>query len=102
MELTVETFAPHLGSTFVVGTQAGELTLVLREVTPLPRGARPAWLRDPVSLVFEGPDHIALLQDNYPIAHPVLGQAEFCLVPIDGPVPGGPQDVKRLYQTIFN
>lgn len=102
MELTHATFAPHVGAAFLASTQAGDVPLILREVKALPRGARPQQFRDPLSLIFEGPDHIALLQDNYPVRHPDLGEEVFTLVPIAGPIPGGNPDEKRLYETIFN
>lgn len=102
MELSVQTFAPHTGSTFTARTLAGEICLTLTEVTALPRGQRPAHLRDPLSLIFEGPNHTGLLQDNYPVYHPELGEHVWCLTPIAGPIPGVDPNAKFLYQTIFN
>ena len=47
-------------------------------------------------------DNIALLQDNYQLSHPQLGQHIWCLVPVAGPIPGVDETAKREYQIIFN
>lgn len=102
MKLVKEEFLPHLNTSFQVFTQLGTVNLILREVNPLPRGVRPAALRDPLAIVFEGPDDIALLQDNFELHHPELGINVWCLVPIGGPIPGIDPDAKYLYQATFN
>ncbi|WP_338846527.1 hypothetical protein V8J88_22620 [Massilia sp. W12] len=102
LDISVQTFAAHTGSTFYAQTLAGEIPLQLIEVSPLPRGARPAYLRDPLILIFQGPDTPALLQDNYPLRHEALGEFVWCLTPIAGPIPVIAPNEKRQYQVIFN
>ncbi len=102
MELSLQTFAPHKDSVFTVQTQGGDVELILCAVEESPRGARPQRFRTPLFLTFTGPDHIALLQDNYRFSHPVLGEHVWCMAPSAGPTPGLNEQVAREYQVIFN
>ncbi len=102
MKLVKEEFIPYLNTVFQIQTELGLVELILREVNPLPRGVRPAVFRDPLALVFEGPDHIVLLQDNFELHHPELGINTWCLVPVAGPMPGVDPHAKYLYQATFN
>ncbi len=102
MKLVKEEFLPHLNTEFQAITSVGPVTLILREINSLPRGVRPAVLRDPLALVFEGPNQQPLQQDNYELLHPVLGGNVWCLVPVDGPMPGINPEANYLYQATFN
>ena len=90
--LTVENFAPHVGSTFTAkleGTDHIELQLVeARPVgpatQPLPAGAG----RAPFSLIFRGPAHPVLPQRIYALEHASLGRLEIFIVPVSADTEG--------------
>ncbi|MDI1277196.1 hypothetical protein [Methylobacter sp.] len=82
MNITLEQFAPLVGTNFTIHTQAGLIDLQLIEATELPRRNRPEQFRTPLSLIFTGPLDIALQQDTYLVEHPALGQHQWHLVPI--------------------
>jgi hypothetical protein len=99
-EVTLETFIPHVGSSFAVqldGEADPELRLV--EATPLglpSGGARTgAGFRAAFSLIFQGAVQPVLPQRIYPLVHPAIGRLEIFLVPI------GPDRDGMRYQAIF-
>lgn len=102
MKLVKEEFLPYLNTSFQAHTSIGIVELILREVNPLPRGIRPEVLRDPLAIVFEGPNQQPLQQDNFELHHPQLGVNIWCLVPISGPIPGVNPEANYLYQATFN
>lgn len=85
-DVTVETFAPHVGSRFTVRVDGAdgagqELALELIEASQWP--APPGDLgRPPFALLFVGPAEPALPQSIHPLAHPELGPLELFLVPV--------------------
>jgi hypothetical protein len=94
MELTLETFLPHLRSTFTL--RAGDVTLPLElvEATALPvppgDGGRP-----PFSLEFAGPADPVHPQATVELTHDVLGPLAIFVVPI------GRDDRHTRYEAIF-
>lgn len=100
MNITLEQFTPLVGTNFTVHTQAGLIDLQLIEATELPRRNRPEQFRTPLSLIFIGPPDVALLQDNYIIEHPALGQHQWCMAPVLSDNPAS-TDNKRCYQILF-
>jgi hypothetical protein len=82
MQTTVVEFTAHLGSVFMVHTQAGALPLTLREAVERPRRGLPAHFKTPISLVFAGPATPMLTQDTYALDHAVLGNLHWTLVPL--------------------
>jgi hypothetical protein len=100
-EITLHTFADHVGETFTVRlSDEHGLALTLDSVNALPRGARPEaapQLRhEPFELVFAGPHDAPLAQRTYTFEHPALGAIDIFIVPIT------PSDEGRLYEAIFN
>jgi hypothetical protein len=82
MQPTLQELTAHLGSVFMVHTQAGTLPLTLREVSERPRRGLPEQFKTPISLVFAGPATPVLVQDTYALDHPVLGSMQWTLVPL--------------------
>lgn len=82
-ELTVETFSPHVGSSFSLSGDLGDLELVLSEAVsrgttePGAPGARAQF-----SLSFRGPAAPLLPQRIYRLHHHALGTLDIFLVPI--------------------
>lgn len=77
--LTVEDFAPHVGTLFVIADPAFEA--ILSEATPLlvhPGGA----FRQPFSLLFHVADQTVLPQSIYQLQHADMGALDIFLVPI--------------------
>jgi uncharacterized protein DUF6916 len=93
--LTHESFRPHVGTPFRVGTEGSgtSLTLTLFEVTLL-GGAGPA-RRQPFSLLFHGPRTPVLPQRIYRFEHEQMGDLEIFIVPI------GPDADGMRYEAIF-
>jgi hypothetical protein len=90
--LTIGDFAPHLGATFEMRTEAGMVPLKLAKVDPVGDSGRKGGA---FSLILVAPAGPSLPQGVYPVTHPSLGVMEFFLVPI-GPASGG-----NGYQAIF-
>ena len=89
----VETFAPHLHTTFEVGTGPGTgLSLELLEVERGPAHPRALMF----SLLFRGPGAPLLPQNIYRLKHPVLGELDLFLVPV------GQDEKGTSYQAVFN
>jgi hypothetical protein len=94
MELTLETFLPHVRSTFTL--RAGEATLPLElvEATALPAGR--AGGRPPFALEFDGPADPVHPQAIVELTHDVLGSLAIFVVPI------GRDERHTRYEAIFN
>ena len=94
MPLTIDQLRPHVGSTFTAETSGGPVPLELTEAVERPRGGLPARFATPLSLLLRGPEHLRLVQDNYKLAHPALGENTWMLVPMGGEgVPPGSYEV---------
>lgn len=98
--LTLERFAPLVGSTFSVALAAPwDLRLELAEVAALsPQTSFAGAFRAPFRLIFHGPQQPVHPQATLPLFHPELGQFEIFLVPI-GPSPQGTSIMR--YEAIF-
>lgn len=92
--LTLDSFAPHQGSTFELEGPTGSIPLELAQVSPLGHG-RPG-ARAPFALLFLAPDAKHLEQRIWPLTHPQLGRLEIFLVPL------GPREGRMRYEAIFN
>lgn len=91
---TLETWAPHVGSTFAIGDE-GEKTLELVEAKPGKPNGSPG--RAPFALVFEGARDSGILpQRMYELTHRALGRRSIFLVPI------GANATRVRYEAIFN
>jgi hypothetical protein len=94
-DLTKETFAPHVGSTFLIRLNPQETVPVeLAEITEFPDHEGPR--RAPFSLVFRGAHRFVLPQRVYSIEHEKTGPMEIFLVPI------GPDQKGMRYEAVFN
>jgi len=94
-ELTIETFQPHAGSTFVLHEAAlPPLELTLEAIDPLRRYIETS--RPPFSLIFRCPDMQVLPQETYCLEHPALGEVSIFLVPVGRDASG------VQYQAVFN
>ena len=97
-QVTLESFAPHRGSTFTIDAGGGRVFVVrLEEVNagrPAPRGpGRP----QPFSLIFVEPAGTYLPQAIYRVVQETLGDLDVFLVPI-GPGPDG----GMRFEAVFN
>jgi hypothetical protein len=90
-QLTLETFAPHVGSTF---TLPAGLALELVEVVALPAPPGDAG-RPPFSLEFVGPADPLHPQATVELTHDVLASLAIFIVPI------GRDATRTRYQAIF-
>jgi hypothetical protein len=94
-DLTQETFAPHVGSTFHIRLNPQETVPVeLAEISEFPDYEGPR--RAPFSLVFRGAHRFVLPQQTYRIEHEKMQPLDVFLVPI-GPDPKG-----MRYEAVFN
>jgi hypothetical protein len=92
--LTLETFAPHVGSTFALRGPPTALDLELVDVAAL--GTDPADRgRRPFSLEFDGPADPRLAQATVELTHAALGTLAVFVVPI------GRDGRHTRYQAIF-
>ena len=86
-ELTIETFEPHVGSSFWLHTQnetgRHKIELRLERVAKLMESEAAQLKRNPFSLNFLGPGTIYLEQKIYPMTHDAFPDGlELFLVPI--------------------
>ena len=88
--LTLQSFAPHVGSVFLLPDAEGvSLTLVeAKAATLVGDGRRPPPPREPFTLLFRGPARPILPQRIHRLEHPALGTLEIFIVPV-GPDGGG-------------
>lgn len=95
--LILETFAPHLGTTFAITLSSGEtLQLSLDELKPLGHGVPGG--REPFALLFRHaplPRNAHLPQSIYHLHHAALGPIELFLVPL------GPDAQGMRYEAVF-
>lgn len=99
--LTVASFAPTLGDTYIlVDDDAGlRLDLELIEAATHPADAPPtdaAGRRTPFSLLFRGPREPVLAQRIQRLEHDALGPLEIFLVPV------GRDDTGTRYEAVFS
>jgi hypothetical protein len=92
--LTRASFEPLLRQRFALRAGDHTLELELIEVKSLGAAPRPH-MREPFSLLFDGPREPALRQGSYSLEHAAVGARPFFLVPI-----GRDQD-HTCYQAIF-
>ena len=97
--LTVTSFAPAVGETFVLDAgDAGPLDLELVEARLHRPGARAqdeSGTRAPFTLVFRGPAEPILPQRTYPLEHESVGAIEIFIVPI------GHDQAGTTYEAVF-
>jgi hypothetical protein len=98
IDLTAETFSPHLETEFVVEDPAlGEpVALRLTEIRGLGRQPRAPRV-EPFALLLTGPPQPLLQQRTYRLEHRVLGPLEIFLVPVGNDAVGSP-----TYEAVFN
>jgi Domain of unknown function (DUF6916) len=98
--LTVETFAPAVGDTFVLDAgDAGRLDLELLDARALerddPPGSGESGRRTPFTVVFRGPAEPLLPQRIYRLEHATLGPLEIFIVPV------ARDEAGAVYEAIF-
>jgi hypothetical protein len=89
-DVTLETFAPHLGGSFIVRLPGGErMAVVLLAADPAPGDDDARRTRAPFSLIFRMPQGRSLAQGMYVVEREGLGAIDIFLVPVvpdrDGP-----------------
>jgi hypothetical protein len=103
--LTCESFAPHVGETFLMTTGEdthADMVLISAEPSQLrPFDGRAVGKsgfvrRDPFSLIFRGPDQPMFNQGFRAFEHGALGTFELFIVPV------GPGETGLLYQVVFS
>lgn len=92
---SLDWFAPHVGSRFVIETTHDPLTLELVAADPLPRHER--MVAEKFSLIFRGPRTLQLAQKSCRLTHVVLGSLELFLVPVASRSPE-----HFTYEAVFN
>ena len=77
-ELTQETFAPHVNTTFFVSHSDEETEVELIEVSDLKRtaGQERFWL------LFRGPRQVFVPQGTYQFRHKAMGEFDLFIVPV--------------------
>ncbi|HTB21217.1 MAG TPA: hypothetical protein VK914_00775 [bacterium] len=83
MDLTRESFAPHLNERFHVRPAGGEgspVELLLVEVSGTSQGGL-----DTCSLLFKGPREGVFPHDTHAVNHPALGDLDLFLGPVHSP-----------------
>jgi hypothetical protein len=93
-DLTLHTFRPHQGTTFLLQAPGGAVPLELVRVQPLGHGM--PGRREPFSLLFLGPDARHVEQRTWPLEHAVLGRLDVFLVPL------GPSEGRMRYEAVFS
>lgn len=82
-QLTVETFQPHVDSSFWVEFESGaKVELRLTRAAKVMESEAARLERHPFSLYFVGPKSIQLPQQIYHLTHPALEPMDLFLVPI--------------------
>ena len=95
-QLTVETFEPHVGTTFWVEfPNETRVELRLASAAKAMESEAAKLPRHPFSLLFVGPKSFHLQQRMYPLTHDALGTLEMFLVPV------GEQNELFLYEAAF-
>jgi hypothetical protein len=94
---TAETFLPLVGSTFEARAGAASAALELHEVRMEdPRGMAPGAAHPPFSLIFKGPEGVAIGQGNVELSHPQLPPFVLLLAPV------ACRDGRYEVQAVFN
>jgi hypothetical protein len=85
-QLTVESFAPHVGSSFWVEFSNGhKVELRLERAAKVMESVAATLPRHPFSLFFIGPSSFLLQQGTYHITHPDREPMDVFLVPVGRP-----------------
>lgn len=95
-QVTLETFEPHVGSSFWVElSTGGKVELRLTRAAKVMESEAARLPRHPFSLYFIGPLSVRLPQQTYHITHPGLEAMDVFLVPIG-------QDAQTFqYEAVF-
>lgn len=102
MVVTLAQLQPLVGEQIEVRTLHGVVPLTLVEVVERPQRGLPARFMSPLSLVLQGPAHIILSQDTYPMSHPAIGEHSWGLVQIAPYSVAGYEDsTLPLYEIVF-
>jgi hypothetical protein len=95
---SLETFTPHVGSTFRIVSETDELELRLASATPIDLDSSVdagELERVPFNLQFHGPPEPVWHQGTYDLAHERLGTFPLFIVPL------GPDQGVMRYEAIF-
>ena len=94
-DVTVETFAGREGETFSIQFADATLDLKLAAVDGMPGEWGKTEVREPFSVVFDGPLEHVLPQQIWPLDHDEIGRLDIFLVPL------GPKDDAMRYEAVF-
>jgi hypothetical protein len=96
-KLTRDHFAPFVGHAFLAHQRSGlPVSLKLRQTEDINMGSRmPANLRQPFSLLFDGPASVLHSDGVYRVDHPTLGHIEFFMARV------GDQKERATFEAIF-
>jgi hypothetical protein len=96
-DMTLETFAPFVGSSFTIRFSDREpLQLKMTAAEPIMERVRSKKLkRQPFTVYFEGPDSVPLPQQIYEFSHEALGDMAMFIVPT------GREDGVYQYEAVF-
>lgn len=95
-EITVETFAPHVNTTFRIGCQGEPFELELTEVEAQKQGPPIEGMRHPFTLIFKGPKDRLLPEGHYEVESDATGPWPLYLIPIIS------LGDRQSYQVVFN
>lgn len=96
--LVLDSFTPHVGTSFVLEHPETPETFTLVDAKALPSHDHPMKKRDPFSLFFHGNrTDIQFNQQILPLKHETMGEIEIFLVPI-----ARNDDGTIRYQAVFN
>jgi hypothetical protein len=94
--LTVESFNPHVNSTFHLGLGESGVDLTLTEAKKQAVFPYPGMMREPFSLIFRSGSPVVLPQRIYPFTHAQMGRLDIFIVPVARDAQG------IVYQAVFN
>ncbi|HYD69835.1 MAG TPA: hypothetical protein VED21_30470 [Azospirillum sp.] len=95
--LTINDFADKIGQSFKIRFEENvEVDLTLSKVEP-GKHKTPGTMREPFSLIFNGPEDLRLSQGAFPLENEALGNLPIFMVPV-----GQNADGTIMYQAIFS
>jgi hypothetical protein len=82
-QMTMESFAPHVGTSFWVELPNGSrVELKLAKAAKVMESESARLERHPFSLYFEGPKSILLPQQTYHLSHAAMPEMDIFIVPV--------------------
>lgn len=95
-EITLETFAPHVNTTFRIHGDGEPIEFELTEVEAHKQGAPAEGMRHPFTLIFQGPKDRVIQEGSYEVESDATGPLPLYIIPIIS------LGDRQSYQVVFN